>query len=56
MKDQERMEDVFSRMQFDRLHRASEGKYVTIEIASREEAERRLDELGASANAAKPEK
>src|SRR5512135_414133 len=28
--------NVISRMQFDRLHRTSDGKYTTIEVASRE--------------------
>ncbi len=46
--------NYIARMQFDRLHKITEAKYITEEVASRQEAERRLDELCAAAKLAKP--
>lgn len=45
--------NVIARMQFDRMHRTTDGKYITIEVASREEAEKKLDEMSAAANQGK---
>ncbi len=42
--------NYIARMQFNRLHLATNAKYITEEVASREEAEKRLDELSAAAN------
>jgi hypothetical protein len=42
--------NYIARMQFDRLHRTTDSKYITEEVKSREDAERRLDELRAAAN------
>ncbi len=42
--------NYIARMQFNRLHISTNSKYITEEVASREAAEKRLDELCAAAN------
>ena len=48
--------NIISRMQFDRIYRTTESNSLTEYVASREEAERRLDELNAAAHKEKPKK
>ena len=46
--------NVLSRMQFDRINKMYGASNVTEYVSSREEAERRLDELTVAAKKAKP--